>query len=87
MVNALEGFTPIDIGAVGVRRLPTSCESRALLEAFVASGEECLSKPMPPDDLQRTAYNLRHYRRRHADEFAAVGIAARNGSLILYQNA
>lgn len=86
MTGVLEGFTPTDIGVVGDRRMPTSCPSRALLEAFVASGEECISKPMDPNELQRVAYNLRHYRSSHRDEFEHIGIAARNGSLILYLN-
>lgn len=84
-VNVLDGFTPVELGSGGKRNMPTSCKSRALLEAFLASGEECISKPMTPSELNRTARNLRHYRQNHAEEFSGVGIAARNGSLLLYR--
>jgi len=83
--NVLAGFAPADIGVVRKKRQRPSCESRALLDAFLASGEECLSKPMPDDELKRMSYNLRAYRRTHSDEFADVGIAARNGALILFR--
>lgn len=84
-MNVLEGFAPTDIGVVRKKRQRSSCESRALFEAFLASGEECLSKPMPDDELKRMSYNLRAYRRIHSDEFANIGIAARNGALILFK--
>ena len=83
--NALAGFAPADIGVVRKKRQRSSCESRELLDAFLESGEECLSKPMSDDELKRMSYNLRAYRRIHSDEFANVGIAARNGALILFK--
>lgn len=83
--NVLEGFAPADIGVVRKERQQSSCESRALFEAFLESGEECLSKPMSDDELKRMSYNLRAYRRIHSDEFSNVGIAARNGALILFR--
>ena len=83
--NALDGFVPGNFGPDGEFAMPTACKSRTLLEAFLASGEEYMSKPMSENDLNRTARNLRHYRQNHADEFSGVGIAARNGSLILYR--
>lgn len=60
---------------------PSRCDSRQLFKAFIASGHECVAKPMPEDDLTRLAYNLRHY----LGEFGDIGISIRNGKLFLYQ--
>lgn len=83
--GALQGFEPFDPATInwGGGRY-SHCGSRDLLEAFVTSGESCLAKPMPRDELARTAYNLRHYRRAHKAEFGHVGISTRGGRLVLF---
>lgn len=84
--DVLEGFVPTDPNVVNWRGGRFArCGSRDLLEAFVESGEECLSKSMPPGELDRALYNLRHYRKRHQSEFGNVGISGRGGRLILYR--
>lgn len=84
-LDPLEGFVPTDISSLKEKGAGANrCDSRELLDAFLKSGYECVSKEIEKDELKRTVYNLRHYRLRHIDEYERVGISGRGGKLTLY---